>query len=690
MQTRGDWVGWGSLLSAVLVGCLNREVTTPDAVKGIQPVVARRTPDQPSTLNVDLLFVVDDSISMADKQRILRSSLSSASGYAVRCAALDGGQALPVHGVCPTGYNATLLLGMMGSVGMITTSMEGGGTGCKGTNRSAHLFPALPDDEVLQKYGSQIVGQLDSVGESGCGYEAPLEAMYRFLVDPEPPLEVNAQETSAGFTTVTQGIDQELLQERTAFLHPFAQVVVVVLTDEDDCSVRDYGGAWQIGAPPGLPRGTSVCQTDPGNSCCRSCNVNEAEPPSGCTSVGEDATCAAGPWSSADDDPNLRCWDERQRFGQDWLFAVERYTDSLTSSTVVTRSGATVPNPLLADGRSADAISVLIIAGTPWQFITTPESITNQGVMDFMDSNDLAANGVWKKILGDPTQFVPPSDPHMVEAADPRPGLPLPGAPLDPINGHEIMSSTTDELQLSCIFPLPEPRDCSGDDSCECSSAPGVESPLCLQPDNSYGTLQRFAGARPPLRLLEFANSLGSRGHLASICPRQLDDPEKAGFGYSDGLLDFVTAFQSAWDLSCFYPPLPVDKDGNIRCKLLEYHDSVVDCTALGRKTASGKFVEAFLNQLRIADDATSTTICEIPPMPGDPREPSSPSYACSHDQTPSPTPSGYCYIDPDLNLGDESLVDACVSGNRRRVRAVPRTLPVPDTLTNLICDYGE
>ena len=29
-----------------------------------------------------------------------------------------------------------------------------------------------------------------AVGEHGCGYEAPLEAMYRFLVDPEPPVSV--------------------------------------------------------------------------------------------------------------------------------------------------------------------------------------------------------------------------------------------------------------------------------------------------------------------------------------------------------------------------------------------------------------------------------------------------------------------------------------------------------------------
>jgi hypothetical protein len=147
--------------------------------------------------------------------------------------------------------------------------------------------------------------------------------------------------------------------------------------------------------------------------------------------------------------------------------------------------------------------------------------------------------------------------------------------------------------------------------------------------------------------------------------------------------------FQSAWDLSCFYPSLPVDKDGNLRCKLLEFHSDVVDCGALGRSPASGPYVDAFLSQLNLQADPGSTTICEISPLPGDPRDPSSAAYACSHESEPSLTPAGYCYIDPDLDLGDPALVEACVSGNRRRVRVVPRTLLLPNTITNLICDYG-
>jgi hypothetical protein len=153
--------------------------------------------------------------------------------------------------------------------------------------------------------------------------------------------------------------------------------------------------------------------------------------------------------------------------------------------------------------------------------------------------------------------------------------------------------------------------------------------------------------------------------------------------------LDFAAVFQSAWDLSCFYPSLPVDKDGNLRCKLLEYHDDVVDCSALGRRPASGPYVDAFLSQLNLQPGLESATICEISPLPGDPRDPSSPAYACSHKSEPSVTSSGYCYIDPDISLGDPALVEACVAGNRRRVRVVPRTLPLPNTITNLICDYG-
>jgi hypothetical protein len=628
-------------------GCLSRDVQIPDAPHGVQPVVARQTEGQASTHNTDVLFVVDDSISMADKQRILQASLSWAAGYALSCTSATGHQATPQQGVCPSGYMATVVLGSVGSVGMITTSLEAGGN-CGVQNRSAHLFPRVPDEDVWEKYGNQIVAQLENVGEAGCGYEAPLEAMYRFLVDPEPPLTVTKRSTSAGTATVAEGIDEEVLHSRAAFLHPFSQVVVIILTDEDDCSVRDTGDAWKIGAPSGTVSALSA----------------EADP------------------------INLRCWDEQRRFGEDWLFPMERYTRALTAPTVVTRSGASAPNPLLGNDRTPDAISVLAIAGVPWQLIT--RSAAEDSHLSFLSPNELSTTRTWDKILGDPAHSIAPTDAHLVESAEPRAGLALPGDPPDPIHGHEIVATAPEELQFSCIFPLPDARDCAKEQSCECStgSASDVVSPLCRQPDDTYGTIQRFAGAKPPPRILEFVKSLGESGHLGSICPGQLDDPSKDGFGYSGALRDFARSFQSAWDLSCFYPPLPLRKDGAPACRLLEFHDAIVDCAALGRSVATGPYVDRLLQQMNRLDRTGSTT-CEIPPVPGDPGDPTSPAYICAHEAQPASLPPGYCYIDPEAGLGAAALVDACVPGNQRRVRLLPRTLPVPGSVTALICDYG-
>src|SRR5688500_19235150 len=72
-----------------------------------------------------------------------------------------------------------------------------------------------------------------AVGETGCGFEAPLEAWYRFLVDPSPPIDVVK---GAGNVAATTGVDTAILQQRAEFLRPTSLVAIVVLTDENDCS----------------------------------------------------------------------------------------------------------------------------------------------------------------------------------------------------------------------------------------------------------------------------------------------------------------------------------------------------------------------------------------------------------------------------------------------------------------------
>src|SRR6185503_12264707 len=137
----------------------------------------------------------------------------------------------------------------------------------------------------------------------------------------------------------------------------------------------------------------------------------------------------------------------------------------------------------------------------------------------------------WDVILGDPANYVPPLDAHMIASILPRPGLPPPGSMpgADPYNGHEYTISKNDDLQYACIFPLPVPRDCSQLlVSCDCQN-PINDNPLC---DPGNPMLQVNAKAYPGIRQLNVLKALGAQGVVSSICPSQQDDPTKADYAY--------------------------------------------------------------------------------------------------------------------------------------------------------------
>ena len=74
-------------------------------------------------------------------------------------------------------------------------------------------------------------------GENGCTFESTLESMYRFLIDPQPYASLVLQNGSGH----AHGTDTVLLQQRSDFLRSSPALIIVHVTDEDDCSVRDGG-----------------------------------------------------------------------------------------------------------------------------------------------------------------------------------------------------------------------------------------------------------------------------------------------------------------------------------------------------------------------------------------------------------------------------------------------------------------
>ena len=545
---------------------------------------------------VDIVVAVDNSRSMADKQQILSLALADLVQSLTNPLCIDGMGAptsmQPATSVdpCPVGTTREFAPIFDIHVGIITSSLGGHGSdacsvtndvqSCPGSpnpsnNDQGHLVsrqqacsglslptyegqgflawdPAgklmPPGDSNAADFTSKFSAMVLGVGQVGCGYESQMESWYRFLADPEPYATIPLVN---GVATPT-GLDGTLLQQRAKFLRPDSLLAILMLTDEDDCSIKESGQFYyanQQQTPQDskkkfhLPRARQICQTNPNDPCCRSCG--QASP--GCPA---DPTCASSPTlGDAEDDINLRCFDQKRRFGIDFLYPIDRYTAALTAPTVPTRDGSMVPNPIFTDLDTSDDVTTIrdpglvVIAGVvgvPWQDIARNPADLSQG---YKSAEELAqpVNGggdSWSVILGDPATYLAPTDPHMIESIQPRPGLPGPNsAPTaDPINGHEYTIANND-LQYACIFNLPQPRDCAvmGVNGCDCNA--GTDNPLC---DPTNKTLQVRAKAYPAQRELSMLKSVGTQGVVASICPVQVLDATKPDYAYRPAVAALV------------------------------------------------------------------------------------------------------------------------------------------------------
>jgi hypothetical protein len=432
------------------------------------------------------------------------------------------------------------------------------------------------------------------VQQFGCGIESQLESWYRFLIQPDPYASLGTYASLGVNSNSAQwvGVDTIILQERRDFLRPDSAVVIVDLTDENDSEidVRSVGGQGYYFMSTGFnpPRGTSQCDTNPGDPNCVSCsNANASQ---------SDPNCALGPYTSPDDwgmDLNLRHVHMQAKYGLDPQFPISRYVNGLTSATVPDRNGeyptgassyvgtANCVNPLFAGAlpgpttlsssiattttlggsdeqtlcdlpagtRPANAVFYLHIGGVPHQLLQDSTGATKA---------TLSASD-WVSILGtDPLNYnYNGIDPHMIESYAPRTAQPdggawpfqtaalLPGETAlqpstaangsDPWNGREWITNVGPhadlnvDRQYACIFPLTTPRDCTDPNNklaCDCSTLPGALTAAETSPvcDTTTVTQQDYAKAYPTIRELMLAEKLGAQGIVASICPIDVAD----------------------------------------------------------------------------------------------------------------------------------------------------------------------
>ncbi|MFO0567445.1 MAG: hypothetical protein U0263_17430 [Polyangiaceae bacterium] len=523
---------------------------------------------------IDLLLMVDNSISMADKQQVLGEALPA---LLQRFATPTPD---PSTGAPP--FKAIQDI----HIGVISSSLGGHGADqCDLTlpssnptqNDRAHLMGTVRTkldsyqglgflwwdpkgtaggEGNIDALATAFTSHVLAAGEQGCGYEAQLESWYRFLIDPAPPLDVVMNNNVAEL----QGVDDVLLKQRADFLRPDSAVIIVMLTDENDCSIVDGGFNWiaaQTATPNNtafhLPRGTSACATNPDSACCRSCASAEP-PPSGCGEIAQDPECQKGSWDDAGDHPNLRCYRQKQRFGLSFLYPTARYVEALTSPMICpTWDGkgkaegcALIPNPLLAT-RNPGLVFLAGIVGVPWEDLATADTLGSPTSLRYELASELATQGRWSWLLpsdgGDE-----PDDPLMIESVAPRSGTQPAtkqtlasanaGAGANSTNGHEW--NANGQLQFACIYRLDTPKDCSvlSGGGCDCDDAGpgyGSKNPLCQAPSTgTYSTTQYYAKAFPGTRPLEVLKGVGKQAIVASICPKiYTGDPSASAYGYN-------------------------------------------------------------------------------------------------------------------------------------------------------------
>ncbi len=164
--------------------------------------------------NLDILFVIDDSPSMEDKQLALAAAFPQMIDVLGQ---LDGG--LPdLHiGVVTSDMGTSAVSGIGNPIG--TAGM--GGCWDSGLGGSLQMTPAMteaflsdvaaPDGTRSRNYSGELrdaFSDLAQVGATGCGFEQHLSALEHALVNPS----------------------------NVGFLRPEANLAVVFLADEDDCS----------------------------------------------------------------------------------------------------------------------------------------------------------------------------------------------------------------------------------------------------------------------------------------------------------------------------------------------------------------------------------------------------------------------------------------------------------------------
>ncbi len=648
MKTR--LLGWVCLLSMGVVGCLTRPIISgaPTTKESFSATVRQQAVDK-----VDLLFMIDNSGSMGDKQALLALAVPD---LVAQLVTPKNGEFEPVHDM-----HIGVISSSLGATDACNTSVHGDDRGhLLNRTKSASEAPVtdaapqnflawLPDNpknagkpippnavaqssKLEQDFADLVVG----VQENGCGLEAQLESWYRFLVQPDPYQSIQV-DTSSSLAQLV-GVDETLLAQRKDFLRPDSLLAVIVVTDEEDSwsdpmwrggqgwRTRYQKNGWSTGGQ--LPRATSACDADANSPDCKQC---------GDPGTSGDPSCVKGLYTQAEDILNVRYTDDmKRRYGISPQFPIQRYVDGLRAALVPDRSGKSCTNPIYAGKLPADAKGDLChLARGP-----RTSDLVFFAVIGGIPVDLVQANVDWTKVLGrDPQHFDKSGiDPRMIQSTTPR------GVAGD---WNTATSNGYLDLQYACTFDLQQPKDCSAPNagSCDCGRRDdGVysSSPLCAPNPNDgmRPTLQVRGKAYPTIRELRVAKGMDENGIVASLCPKTLD-PKSEDFGYRPAVRAIIDRLKTQLGGQCLPQPLERGADGKVSCSIL----TLVPGTAAEQATAcpprgspDGRGLQqpdpqvlAGFNQNRLPDEIQP--VCELTQLSGMP--------SCDNNGTP-----GWCYVE--------------------------------------------
>ncbi len=718
------------LLGSMSGACLNRPIDRLDPNTTSTVVERLRTN---SVDKIDILLAIDNSSSMKDKQEILATAVPALIRRLIEPPCLDlatgapTGVTVDAKGECPDGSEPEFPAIRDINVGVISSSL-GAMTNsiCNGAenpdDNGMLVVRGIPVEETYQGLGflawdpdnkrggdadidhltTQLGQMVRGVEQKGCGFEMQLESIHRFLSDPEPYASLQPE----GDGIVKVGVNGDLLAQREAFLRPDSLVAVLLLSDENDCSFDPAQQPNQLLAgaddgPGGFFKGTSECLDDPADACCQSCYGHDDN-----CDVG--GNCSASIYTADEDPGDLKCWQQKERYGYDFLYPVQRYVNAFTQKQIdPTRADLAaldpdkaVPNPLFVgtDGstRQQDRVFVAGIVGVPWQAVAKDKADLAQGFKEYDDlAEDLPA------LIGDPDAYVQPTEIFMRESTTPRNGTSsllgesLPGQ--NPINGNEYTpDDPADSLQFACIFPLPVSIPDSDPDAkdCDvCANGP-CDVPLC------NGGEQIMGKAVPSLRELGVLAGMQAQGIFASICAENTTgDTTAPDYGYNPAVSTIIERLKEKLGGQCLSRKLTPDDEGLVQCLVIEaYTADSCDCSAdIGRAEITPELegkpnpkynAVKLAQEDPVAGDDSWNCFCEIKQLT---QEQPAEREACLNDLDPASDAQGdgWCYIDGASlpPVGNKDLIpETCAESEQRVMRFVGDAEPRPNATAFITC----